>query len=145
MSKVLLSLNFMYGMERFANQIYRTQRGAFNGGQIDQKLIDASENEREHVQRLQTQINKLTGRVYPFGFLFQLMGVILGFITRLCGKNNLLKADTFVEVRAVKDYSSFLRAIAFDSDTVRIIRKIIAEEEVHILNWKEARESLVKK
>ena len=145
MSKVLLSLNFMYCMERFATQIYRIQKGAFNDGQIEQKLKDASENESGHVQKLQRQIKQLNGKVYPFGFLFQSMGAILGFITRMCGKGNLLKADTFVETRAVRDYSSFLKSVRFDSDTVVLIKKIISDEEVHIINWKKAKESLAVK
>lgn len=141
MQKTLISLNFMYCMERFATQIYLTQSGAFDDKNIVQQLKDASANEEEHVQQLRTQIKKLKGSVYPFGFLFQTAGVILGIITRLSGKRNLFKADTFVENRAVKDYSSFLRAIPFDSDTVELIRNIIKDEEIHIVNWKKAGES----
>ena len=143
MNKALISLNFMYCMERFATQIYLTQKGAFNSsGNIATKLRDASANEKEHVQKIRAQIKKINGSVYPFGFLFQSVGVILGLITRLSGKRNLLKADTFVETRAVKDYGSFLRAVPFDSQTVELIRKIIKDEEVHIANWKKAGESL---
>jgi len=145
MSKVFLSLNFMHCMERFATQIYRTQKGAFGDIQIVQQLIDASENERTHVQKLRTQIKKLNGKIYPLGWLFQLVGIILGFITRLCSKRNLFKADTFVEMRAVKDYNGFLKNIPFDKDTVDIIRVIITDEEVHIVNWKKASELFTKK
>jgi demethoxyubiquinone hydroxylase (CLK1/Coq7/Cat5 family) len=145
MSKVFLSLNFMHCMERFATQIYRTQKGAFRDKQIIQQLIDASENERTHVQKFRTQIKKLNGKIYPLGWLFQFVGVILGLITRLCGKRNLFKADTFVEMRAVKDYNGFLKTIPFDKDTVNIIRVIIADEEVHIANWKKASELFAKK
>ena len=142
MNKAFLSLNFMYCMERFATQIYRTQKAAFKGKPIAQQLVDASENEREHVHKLQTQIKKLNGGVYPFGLLFQLMGVILGLLTRLSGKRNLLKADTFVETRAVKDYNGFIKAVTFDADTIKLIRELIADEEVHIINWRKAGESL---
>ncbi|HEX9896887.1 MAG TPA: demethoxyubiquinone hydroxylase family protein [Dehalococcoidales bacterium] len=145
MSKVFLSLNFMHCMERFATQIYRTQKGAFNGTPIAQQLIDASENEKTHVQKCRTQIKKLNGKVYPLGWLFQFVGVILGFITRLCGKRNLFKADSFVEMRAVKDYNAFIRAIPFDKDTVELIRVMIADEEVHVINWKKNAEPLAKK
>ena len=144
MNKALISLNFMYCMERFATQIYLTQKGAFNDGEIARKLIVASANEREHVKKLRAQIKKLNGRVYPCGFIFQSMGVILGLIARLSGKRNLLKADTYVETRAVKDYSGFIRAVSFNSKTVELIREIIKDEEVHIANWKKAGESLIK-
>ncbi|MFC1847620.1 demethoxyubiquinone hydroxylase family protein [Chloroflexota bacterium] len=145
MSKDVLSLNFMYCMERFATQIYRTQKAAFNDEPIAQQLIDASENEREHVHKLQTQIKKLNGRVCPFGLLFQLIGVILGLLTRLSGKRNLLKVDIFVEARAVKDYNGLLKAITFNADTIKLIRELIADEERHVINWKKARESLAKR
>jgi rubrerythrin len=140
-NKKLLSLNFMHCMERFATQIYRTQKGAFGGGQIDQKLIEASENESGHAEKLRAQIITLGGRVYPLGLLFQFMGVILGSVTRLSGKGNLLRADILVETRAVKDYSSFVKAVSFDSSTVELIGRIIADEERHIITWKKARES----
>jgi rubrerythrin len=145
MNKAILSLNFMHCMERFATQIYITQRGAFKGRDMAQQLTDASDNERGHVQKLQARIKKLNGSVYPFGWLFQLMGVVMGLSTRLSGKINLFKADTFVETRAVKDYSNFLKTVPFDPDTVESIRTIIADEEEHIINWKKARESITMK
>jgi hypothetical protein len=145
MNKALLSLNFMHCMERFATQIYLTQRGAFKGQPMAQKLTDASDNERGHVQKLRACIKKLNGSIYPFGWLFQFMGVIVGLGTRLSGKINLFKADTFIEMRAVKDYRCFLTTVRFDPDTVESIRGIIADEEKHIINWKNARGLLVGK
>jgi rubrerythrin len=132
-------------MERFATQIYLTQRAGFKGQPMAQKLTDASDNERGHVQKLRARIKKLNGSIYPFGWLFQFMGIVVGLITRLSGKIYLFRADTFVEIRAVKDYSSFLKTVHFDPDTVESIRGIIADEEKHITNWKNARESLVGK
>jgi rubrerythrin len=144
-SKIFLSLNFMHCMERFATQIYLTQKGAFKGLTEAQKLTDASENESGHVKKLKAEIKRLKGNVYPLGWLFQSMGVILGWATRLSGKSNLFQADTFVEVRAVKDYNRFLKAVNFDSNTVKTIRGIIADEETHILNWQTARKALAAK
>jgi len=145
MSKVLISLNFMHCMERFATQIYLTQRGAFKGQPIAQQLIDASDNERGHVQKLQSCIKKLDGTVYPLGWFFQSMGVVIGLSTRVFSKQTLFKADTFVETRAVKDYSSFLQKVQFDPETIELIRAIIADEEQHINNWKQASAAMVGK
>jgi hypothetical protein len=72
MSKALLSLNFMHCMERFATQIYLTQRGTFRGQPLFQKLTSASENESTHVQKLRTRIKQLNGSIYPCGFLWGL-------------------------------------------------------------------------
>jgi rubrerythrin len=138
MNKELLSLNFMYCMERFATQIYLTQRSAFSDRAFLQMITDASENESGHVRKLQAQIRQLKGRVYPFGFLFQFGGVVSGFITRLSGHRNLFKADTFVEVRAVRDYNSFLNKLEFDDNTKRLIRGIIVDEELHVRNWQDS-------
>jgi len=129
-------------MERFATQIYRTQRGAYKKGNVSQKLIAAADNERTHFEKLQVKIENLNGRVYPLGWLFQTGGVVLGACTRLVGINNLLKVDTFVETRAVKDYNSFLNSVAFDADTADMIQRIIQDEEEHINNWKRAREAV---
>jgi rubrerythrin len=142
MNKIVLSLNFMYCMERFATQIYRTQKPAFHDGSLIKPLEDASSNEKTHVDKLRAQLNKLNYGVYPFGLLFQYAGEVLGFIARLSGKLNLLRADTFVENRAVKDYNGFVKAIPFDADTVSVIREIIADEEIHINNWKKVAEML---
>ena len=144
MNKKALSLNFMHCMERFATQIYRTQKSSFKDGRISRQLIDASENERTHVEKLKTRIKTLKYNVYPFGFLFQSAGAVLGVMTQLSGHRTLFKADTFVENRAVKDYNGFINAIAFDADTVAMLRGIIAEEEVHIANWKKAIEAFGK-
>ncbi len=138
MNKKALSLNFMHCMERFATQIYRTQKSSFKDDLISRQLIDASENEKTHVEKLKTRIKTLKYNVYPFGFLFQSAGAGLAVVARLSGKRNLFKADTFVENRAVKDYNGFINTIAFDADTVAMLRGIIAEEEVHIANWKKA-------
>jgi hypothetical protein len=142
MTKVLISLNFVHCMERFATQVYHTQLGAFKGDPLAQQLADASDNERIHVFLLWTEIKRLNGVVYPFGWLFQGAGFILGLVTRLSGRQNIFKADTFVEIRAVKDYSSFLKSVGFQPRTVKLITGIIADEEQHIQNWQKAKESM---
>ena len=138
MRKTLLSLNFMYCMERFATQIYRTQIVSFPQTELGRQLDEAAGNEQEHVRILRAQIQKLGGFVYPLGALFQFAGVILGRITRLSGRGNLFRADIFVEVRAAKDYRRFLRAVRFDAETAALLRQIIGDEERHILNWRRA-------
>lgn len=145
MNKRFLVLNFMHCMERFATQIYLTQGGAFKHTQLALQLADASANERTHVQKLGAQIKNLNGTVYPFGWLFQFLGVFLGVITRLTSKRNLFKADTFVETRAVKDYNGFLKSVHFDTETVNLIKGLIVDEEAHVINWKKAGESLAKR
>jgi rubrerythrin len=141
MNKQSLSLNFMHCMERFATQIYRSQKPSFKNSVFEKQLIDASENERTHVEKLRAVLKTSNYKVYPLGFLFQFAGVVLGLITRLSGKRNLFKADIFVEKKAVKDYNGFLNKVKFEKETVEVIRGIIPDEETHIANWEKAAEA----
>jgi len=141
MSKVMLSLNFMHCMERFATQIYKTQMGKFKGAAMEHILLEASVNEQSHVDKLYSRIKQLHGHVYPFGWLFQLAGFKLGWITRLGGKKNLFGANTFVEKHAVQDYGSFLKSVNFDAETADMIKKIIADEVEHVASWTSARKA----
>jgi demethoxyubiquinone hydroxylase (CLK1/Coq7/Cat5 family) len=145
MCKITCSLNFMYFMERFATQIYRSQLGAFKGSPIAQQMKAASENEAGHVNKLSDQLRRLKRPVYPLGFLFQFVGMGMGLVTRLKGKRNLLLIDAWIETRAVKDYGSFARKVGFDADTVKMIQQIIGDEKEHIVNWKTARDVLAGK
>jgi demethoxyubiquinone hydroxylase (CLK1/Coq7/Cat5 family) len=131
-------------MERFATQIYRTQAPYFKNSVLKKQLIEASENESTHVNKLRAELKRLNYNVYPLGFIFQFAGAILGLITRLSGKRYLFKADIFVEKRAVKDYNGFLNSVKFGKDTTEVIRSIIPDEEVHIANWDKAAGEFIK-
>ena len=115
MNKKVYALKFMYNMERFAAQIYLTQCRAFAGSEIKDKLKKASVNERQHVEYLQKRIIELNGVPSRFGFLFQLAGILMGFMTICLGGLFVLKANTWVEKRAIKDYGSFMKRFFNDS------------------------------
>jgi len=144
MIRVTLSLNFMHCMERFATQIYLTQRGSFNGSPVVAKLQAASDNEASHVARLKNRLRELKSPLIPLGWLFQFMGIMIGLITRLLGKRRLMSADIWVEKRAVTDYGGFLKKVPFDPDSSRLIENIIREEYDHIDSWTQIREGIIK-
>lgn len=129
-------------MERFATQIYRTQRRVFDEEWIVKKLNAAAENEQEHVNVLRKRILELQGNRSHIGFLFQTAARILGSIAGIFGKEFVLKVDVFVENRAIKDYGTFLNKIKFDEDTVTLINRIIADEVFHKDTWKSSIEEL---
>jgi demethoxyubiquinone hydroxylase (CLK1/Coq7/Cat5 family) len=93
MSRATNSLKFMYGMERFATEIYRTQGRAFTGNEIEDKFRAATDNEHKHADDLQKHIIELNGTPSRLGPLFQMAGRLLGFITKAFGKPFILKAD----------------------------------------------------
>ena len=135
MNKEVCALKFMYNMERFATQIYLTQCRAFAGSEIEDKLNKASVNERQHVEYLQKRIIELYGIPSRFGFLFQLAGILMGVITLCLGRLFILKADTWVEKRAIKDYGSFIKKLNFNSETESLLKKLISDEEKHVETW----------
>lgn len=135
MNRVINSLKFMYNMERFATQIYRTQRGAFTAEEIIKRLEAAADNEQQHVDNLQERILDLHGTPSYIGFVFQIAGRILGLAARGLGKLFILKTDIWIEKRAIKDYRNFLNKIDFDEKSVALIERIIVDEQRHVDTW----------
>ena len=131
----LNSLKFMYNMERFATEIYQTQRRAFAKTEIADKLRAATENEQQHANNLQGRILELNGNPSRLGFSFQIAGSILGLGTRSLGRLFMLKTDIWIEKRAIKDYRSFLKSVGFDEKSVGLIERIIIDEERHVDTW----------
>ncbi|HEY94514.1 MAG TPA: ferritin-like domain-containing protein [Dehalococcoidia bacterium] len=138
----ITSLKFMYNMERFATQIYLTQRRVFDQEWMLRKLNAAAENEQEHVNVLRKRILELQGNRSHIGFLFQTAARILGSIAGIFGQEFLLKVDVFVEKRAIKDYGTFLNRVKFDEDTIKLINRVIADEVFHKDNWESSIEEL---
>lgn len=122
MDKVKNSLHFMHCMERFATEVYRTQRNAFRGSELNEMFRAAEENEHEHAVILRKRVIEVCGTPAKMGFLFRLAGKILGILTRISGKRCILNADILVEKRAIKDYTSFLGWADFDNETVALLR-----------------------
>ena len=128
-------LKFMYNMERFATQIYRTQRKAFTDADIVGKLVAAAENEQQHADDLHKRVLALGGTPSRLGFLFRLAGKLTGLLTRGLGKRSIPKADIWVERRAIRDYRSFLNRARFDDESVALIERIISDEKWHVDTW----------
>lgn len=46
-----------------------------------------------------------------------------------------MRADVFVEKRAIKDYGNYVKTVGFDEKTTAMLEKIIADEERHVETW----------
>jgi len=134
-AKGLNSLKFMCNMERFATKVYETQRSTFTKTKIADKLRAATENERQHANDLQGRVLELNGNPSRLGFLFEIAGRLLGFTTKSVGRLSMLKADIWIERRAIKDYRSFIKSVDFDQKSVGLIERIIIDEERHVNTW----------
>jgi bacterioferritin len=135
MNKAILSLNFMYAMERFATANYRIQQNGFQEDVINRRMIQAVENENQHAMMLKTHITGLRKTPLPIAFLFQIAGTLLGLLSKCFGRINTLKIDVAIERRAVRDYGYFLSKIELDNQAKVLIKSIIADEELHIVKW----------
>jgi len=145
MDKAICALKFMYSMERFATAIYRAQSGAFRNTTIAEKMAYAVENERQHALDIAGRLIKLNSSPSSFGFLFQMAGTVLGFLSRCSGKVLALKAGVIIETRAVKDYGYFLKTLKLDEPTQLLLQRIIADEEYHIKTWQDSIEIVSKR
>jgi len=78
------------------------------------------------------------------GLVFRMGGMALGFATALLGRMRVLKTDGWVERKAVKDYSGFLQRVDFDEKSAALIQRNIEDEKMHIKNWEESIQILLK-
>jgi len=138
MNKEMCSLNFMYGMERFATAIYQIQKGSFKNQTVAEKLVYAVENEQQHALNLRELIIELKRNPTRLAFLFQIAGRVMGYLSRCLGKRIALKIDVAIEKRAVKDYGYFLKTLELNEKTRLLIKNIITDEEIHIKNWQDS-------
>ncbi|MBM3156686.1 MAG: ferritin-like domain-containing protein [Chloroflexi bacterium] len=138
MNAAISALRKMYNLERFATEIYRTQIAAFTEKEISDRLKIARDNEQEHTDNLKAQIEKLGGRQSRQGFLFQAAGRMLGCFTRMMGKMFILKADIWIETKAVKDYGAFLQRLNFDEESKALVQRNLEDEKVHIKRWEDS-------
>jgi len=142
MNKVMHSLRKMHNIERLATAVYRAQIPAFPNKAIADRLRAAMTNEQEHVDDLKGRIEELGGTTSWLGLFFQMAGKSWGLATRLLGKMFILKADIWLEQKAVRDYGDFLQRVDFDEKSRALIQKNIEDEKTHIKRWEDSIEIL---
>jgi demethoxyubiquinone hydroxylase (CLK1/Coq7/Cat5 family) len=144
MSTIVNSLKLMQRMERLATNIYKQQIRAFGGNEISGKLKTAYENEKEHAETLAKIIVKQSGSPSKIGTFFGFAGSVAGFITPILGKRTLLGIDTWIEEKAVQDYSKFVNKLHYDTEIMQILSRIIDDEKRHIETWNAAKKTIPK-
>jgi len=136
MSNVVGSLNTMYNIERAATAIYKAQAGSFCGNAaVYETFKAATANEQEHADGLKARVAELKGKGSFIGWFFALGGMMIGFVTRIMGKQRVMKTNIWVETKAVKDYGAFLQKVNFDEKSAALIKKNIGDEQRHVDNW----------
>ena len=131
--KGLLTLNTL---ELNASTIYRFQIGGDRDDEFNRFLIEAMCNEMTHYQDFQVKLYEYGFRPSKIRWVYWLAGFALGGVSRLLGRNAILKIGIWVESKAVRHYSELLDTIDWDDDTRKIIEKDQADEDGHIARWK---------
>jgi demethoxyubiquinone hydroxylase (CLK1/Coq7/Cat5 family) len=133
----LLTLHLL---ELMATNIYRYQ---ITNSQTEhnRQLIAAMCNEMTHYQDYQVKLLEYGWRPSSLIWLYWILGSVLGFSSRLRGKEAVLKAGVWVETRAVRHYAELLRNVDWDEDTRKVVEKNQADEEGHIRRWQAFLES----
>ena len=137
---VLRALRALVNVESMAVQIYRAQTWRFGGKPaIAEKLAHAITVEREHKENLEARLKDLGGGPSILRYAYAIAGwLMMGFLPALFGKMVLLRADIWVEEKAVKDYTAFLDKTPFDEQTRALVEKNREDEKEHIWYWQDS-------
>jgi demethoxyubiquinone hydroxylase (CLK1/Coq7/Cat5 family) len=127
-------LRTFHTLELMAQTIYRFQITR-RPSEINRQLVAAMCNEMGHYQDDQVKLYEYGFRPSPFRAAFWLVGVILGFGSRLLGEKAILRTGVWVESKAVHHYAELLRTIEWDPDTRAVLEKDQADEDGHIERW----------
>ena len=128
------ALRTLHSLEIMAVNIYKCQITG-DATPLDTALTVAMANEMTHMQDFQTHL-------YEYGFTpdklrarFWAAGYVIGFGSRVLGRDRVLKTGVWAERKAVDHYGRLLAGAAWDDETRAVIEKDRADEYGHIVRW----------
>ena len=104
--------------------------------ELNRQLIAAMCNEMTHVQDFQVVLFEYNWNPRKLRWGYWIVGFVIGLFSRLRGERAILKADIWLETKAVHHYDELLQTIDWDEDTRRVIEKDQSDEYGHISRWK---------
>jgi len=127
-------LHTLHTLETMAVSIYRFQISRMPK-KLNLHLITAMGNEMTHLQDFQVKLFEYGFKPSKLRFLYWIVGVAIGFISRVLGTKAILKTGIWIERKAVRHYCELLRNIKWDEEIRSIIEKDKADEEGHLDRW----------
>ncbi len=124
----------LHTLETMAVNIYRFQITK-RASEHNRQLIAAMCNEMTHLQDFQVKLYEYGWRPSIFRWGYWVVGLALGFSSRLTGTRAVLKTGIWVETKAVHHYGELLRSIDWDEDTRKVVEKDQSDEHGHINRW----------
>jgi demethoxyubiquinone hydroxylase (CLK1/Coq7/Cat5 family) len=125
----------LHTLELMASTIYKFQLTK-QRSELNRQIIAAMCNEMTHYQDFQTKLYEYGFRPSKFRWVWWLVGLTFGFVSRLLGTKAILKIGIWVESKAIRHYAELLQAIDWDQDTRKVIEKDQADEHGHINRWR---------
>lgn len=125
----------LHTLETMATNIYKFQI-TNNACELNRQLIAAMCNEATHIQDFQVKLFEYGWKPSKLRWAYWIVGLIVGFVSRLMGPKAIFKAGIWVETKAVHHYGELLKTIDWDEDTRKIIEKDQADEDGHVERWK---------
>lgn len=128
-------LHTLHTLETMAVSIYRFQISR-TPKKLNLHLITAMGNEMTHLQDFQVKLFEYGFKPSKLRFLYWIVGVAIGFISRVLGTKAILKTGVWVEKKAVRHYDELLRSVNWDPKIRWIIEKDQADEDGHMNRWR---------
>jgi ubiquinone biosynthesis monooxygenase Coq7 len=117
-----------------AVMIYQTQITG-KASELNRQLIAAMSNEMTHVQDFQVKLFEFGSKPSLLRFGYWLVGLMIGYGSRLLGRKAILKTGIYVEQKAIRHYNHLLEQIDWDGATRDMIQKNQQDEHHHISRW----------
>jgi len=131
LGKIRAGLRKLHTFELMAVNIYKFQISS-KKDDLNRMVIQAMANEISHVQDFQIKLYEYGTTPNPLRWAFWFAGMVIGFSTRLLGKNTMIKAGIWVEQKAVVDYQKIIDSAQWDTDTLAVIERNLSDEHHHI-------------
>ena len=126
----------LHTLETMAVNVYRFQITK-RPSEHNRQLIAAMCNEMTHLQDFQVKLYEYGWKPSIFRWAYCIVGLTLGFSSRLMGTKAILKTDIWVETKAVDHYGELLRSVDWEEDTRKVVEKNQSDENGHVKRWAE--------
>jgi ubiquinone biosynthesis monooxygenase Coq7 len=128
------ALRSLHTLEIMAATLYRFQIST-DPSELNLQLVIAMCNEMTHIQDFQVKLYEYGLRPSKLRWTFWIVGLVIGFGSRLLGPRSILKTAVWVERKAVRHYAELLEGVEWDEGVRRIVEKDQSDEEGHIRRW----------
>jgi demethoxyubiquinone hydroxylase (CLK1/Coq7/Cat5 family) len=135
LKKIKKALKTLHTLETMAQNIYKFQLTK-EKSELTRQLTAAMCNEMTHMQDFQEKLYEYGFKPSKLRFAYWLVGWLFGYVSRLRGRDAILRTGIWVESKAVDHYAELLKEVPWDDATRKMVEKNAADEQGHINRWR---------